>query len=208
MEEFVFAGGWCDAYETRLERRYATFRVALNLLVQFGGSRIVETGSLRVPGDWLGAGSSTLLFAEFVARQGGHLWTCDIDDGVIATAQAATAEYAARITYVWRDSVEFLTEFAGPIDLLYLDSWDCPPDGDASFAQAHNLRELTAAMPHLGPRSLVLIDDNRFDNGGKSRRSKAYLAAAGWLCLLDAYQSLWLCPDRTTTPFPPPGDAG
>jgi hypothetical protein len=34
-------------------------RVALNSLLQQGSRRIVETGSLRHPGNWLGDGGST-----------------------------------------------------------------------------------------------------------------------------------------------------
>jgi hypothetical protein len=206
MDEFVYAGGWFDHYRKRLGYRYPTFKVALNILLQQGGRNIVETGSLRNPTNWLGDGCSTLLLGEFAAAYGRHLWTCDIDESVIATAMRATAEFAASVTFICGDSVAFLGDFTGPIDLLYLDSFDCPPSGDATAAQQHNLRELMAAFPHLSSRAIVLLDDNLWSNGGKTCRSKEYLRDAGWLCLLDTAQSLWLNPSGLAlTCFTPVG---
>jgi predicted O-methyltransferase YrrM len=197
VQEFVYLDGWFDHYRLKLGERYPTFKVALNLLLQFGGKHIVETGTMRLPGNWYFDGCSTYLFAEFADRYGCHLWTCDLDERTIAQARAWTTTFDQRITYVCRDSIAFLSDFADTIDLLYLDSMDCPPEGDASAAQEHNLRELLAAMPHLSRRAIVLLDDNAYPNGGKSRLSKAYLRDAGWLCLLDSRQSLWLRPCET-----------
>ena len=199
MDDFVAAGGWFERYERLLGGRFVTFKLALNILRQQGGRRIVETGSLREPGAWLGDGCATYLFGEFAAAYGLHLWTCDIDPDVIETAKQVTAPFAAHITYVCADSVAFLESFPAPIDLLYLDSFDCPTDGDATAAQTHNLRELEAAFPHLNGGALVLLDDNRWANGGKTRRSKDFLHAAGWLCLYDADQSLWISSVGLTT---------
>jgi hypothetical protein len=190
--EFVYVGSWFDHYRLKLGARYDTFRVALNLLLQFGGRHIVETGSLRRPGNWYYDGCSTYLFGEFADHYGAHLWTCDLDERVIDIARGATAVFEPRITYVCRDSVTFLESFADTIDLLYLDSLDCPDDGDASIPQAHSLRELQAAIPNLSDRALVLLDDNAHANGGKTRQAKEFLLDAGWLCLLDSRQSLWL----------------
>jgi hypothetical protein len=201
----LYVDGWFEQYRLKLAERFCTAKVALNLFLQFGGRTIVETGSMRSPWNWYYEGCSTYLFGEFADRYGGHLWTCDVDERVIERARAATLPFESRITYVCRDSVEFLTDFAERIDLLYLDSMDCPPEGDATEAQQHNLRELTAALPHLSPRAIVLLDDNAFPNGGKTRLSKACLLEAGWLCLLDSRQSLWLkpCQDAGAKPLPP-----
>jgi predicted O-methyltransferase YrrM len=192
MKEFVYVEGWFDHYRLKLGERFCTFKVALNLLLQQGGKHIVESGSLRRPGNWYYDGCSTYLFGEFADRYGGHVWTCDADANVIAIARGATAAFESRMTYVCRDSVQFLSDFGDAIDLLYLDSLDCPDEGDASAAQQHNLRELLAAFPKLSHRGIVLLDDNALQNGGKTRLSKEYLRDAGWLCVLDSRQSLWL----------------
>jgi len=193
-DDFLFAGSWFDRYHQRVGRRFPTFKIALNVLISQGGHTIVETGSMRVVDNWRDDGCSTYLFGEFAARYGRHLWTCDLDPAVIDVAKSATLEFASHITYIEGDSISFLSRFAEPIALLYLDSFDCPTDGDASDAQQHNLNELIAASPHLSERAVVLLDDNLLANGGKTKRSKEYLLDLGWFCLFDFAQSVWLRP--------------
>lgn len=60
--------------------------------------------------------------------------------------------------------------------------------------QQHCLAELEAALSLLHSKSIVLIDDNRLPGGGKPRLAKRRLAELGWLCVLDAQQTLWLHP--------------
>ena len=201
MEEFIYFGGWFERYRARLGRRYETMKAALNLVLGHGGRNIVETGSLRDPTNWGGDGCSTLIFSEFAATYGMHLWTCDNDPRVIETAIQVTKSYSSSVTYVCSDSVGFLLHFDNPIDLLFLDSFDCSPTGDASAAQSHNLNELIAAFPQFGERGIVLLDDNHWENGGKTKRSKAYLRSAVWRCVMYSWQSLWIspCSRRNTT---------
>jgi len=62
-----------------------------------------------------------------------------------------------------------------------------------SPCQEHCLEELKAAWNYLNPGAIVLIDDNDLPGGGKPRLAKKYLADSGiFLCVLDAYQTLWL----------------
>ncbi|HZU13447.1 MAG TPA: class I SAM-dependent methyltransferase [Chloroflexota bacterium] len=192
--DFVAWNGMFDAtYRPLMKERWVTFKIALNLFLQRHGSVIVETGSERSIGHgWDGDGNSTYLFGEILARYGGRLWTCDINPEHTAVARRATEQFTSQITYVTDDSVHFLHAFDRPIDLLYLDSMDCPRDGDATIPQQHNLHELQAALPHLSPSAVILLDDNWYENGGKTRLSKRYLAERGWICLLDSHQSLWM----------------
>jgi hypothetical protein len=191
-DHFLFMRGWFDEhYRGQLGERFYTTKMALNWLLQREGTNIVETGSLREPGNWFGVGCATSLFGYFASMYGGHLWTCDISEEVIETAQRQTTRFRDNITYVCNDSVAFLNTFEGTIDLFYLDSMDCPPTGDATEAQQHNRRELQAALPKLSERALVLLDDNQFRNGGKTPFSKQYLLDNGWICLFDWHQSLW-----------------
>lgn len=193
MEFIAWDGPFDATYAPLMRERWPTFKIALNLYLQRGGKVIVETGSERSIGHgWDGDGNSTYLFGEVLARYGGRLWTCDINPDHTATARRATEQFASHITYVTDDSVHFLRDFDRPIDLLYLDSMDCPREGDATGPQEHNLREFRAALPHLAPGAAVLLDDNWYENGGKTRLTKRYLAAHGWICLLDSRQSLWV----------------
>lgn len=61
--------------------------------------------------------------------------------------------------------------------------------------QRHCLAELEAALSLLHSKSIVLIDDNRLPGGGKPRLAKRRLAELGWLCVLDAHQTLWMHPE-------------
>lgn len=182
-------------YQEKLGGRFPTMKIALNLFLQHHGKNIVETGTLRwVEGldhGWEGDGNATFIFGEVLKEFGGHLWTCDADPVAIAESREGTKPFAGHITYLTQDSVAFLDGFDQPIDLLYLDSLDCPREGDASAAQAHNLREMKAALPKLSQNAVVLIDDNGYPSGGKALQSKRYLAEHDWVCLYDAQQTLW-----------------
>lgn len=170
--------------------KYVTIKVALNILLQTGGQLIVETGTQRMKDD--PGGSSTTIFGAFCKRYGKRLITVDNNAKNLEVSKECTMEFKDHITYVLSDSVEFLQRFSEPIDLLYLDSLDCPVEGDATEAQEHSLRELKAAYKNLHKGSLLIIDDNNFPNGGKSRLAKYFLLRTKeWLCILDYAQTLW-----------------
>jgi hypothetical protein len=61
-------------------------------------------------------------------------------------------------------------------------------------AQEHCLNELKAAFASglVHGQTIIMIDDNQLPGGGKSRLAKDHLAAAGWTCLLDFQQSVWV----------------
>ena len=171
--------------------KYFTFKAALNLFLQNNGQIIVETGTQRLKDD--PGGGSTTLFGAFCKRYRKRLFTVDINPLNLKVSMDVTKEFKDYITYVLKDSVKFLTNFEREIDLLYLDSLDCPwPPAPAREAQLHNLNEVKAAYDKLHKGSILLIDDNNFANGGKSRLSKRFLLETGdWRCILDHGQTLW-----------------
>ena len=174
-----------------LGMRLGTFQKALDLFLQNGGSTIVETGTLR-NSDTDAEGHSTLVLGEFCKIHGKRMWTVDIDPKNIEVARQATGDFKEYITYCVSDSVEFLKSFDQKIDLLYLDSMDCNPEGDATLSQTHNPNELKAAWDKLSRKAIILIDDSNHKNGGKSLLSKRFLAENGCVSILDEYQTLWL----------------
>ena len=196
MDDFLFIeNDWLYERYSHLEfvksPKYLTFKAALNLFLQNNGKIIVETGTMRVKDD--PSGCSTLLFGAFCKRYGKKLYTVDNNPQHIEISKQETREFRNYITYVMSDSVEFLSKFKEPIDLLYLDSMDCPVEGDATAAQQHQLNEIKAAYPNLHLGSIVLLDDNDFPNGGKTMFAKRYLLGTGyWNCILDHGQSLWI----------------
>lgn len=180
-----------NLFKFSLGDRYPTTRVALNLLSALDTHYIVETGCMRTQGSIL-EGNSTLVFGYFCKIYGGHLTTIDISADNLALCKNATEKYNAYITYVEGNSIEMLAKGYNMIDLLYLDSMDCPVSGDASTAQQHQLEELMQANHMLHDRSIVLLDDSAFANGGKTFLSKQWLEDNGWICVLEMYQSLWV----------------
>jgi len=130
MKDLVYYYNEMDKlYRSKSDERWISFRIAMNLYVQHGGKRIVETGCARLQNDW-GAGLSTLLLGDLCRRvnNGSHLWTVDISGTNIETCKKITEAYSDFVTYTVGDSVQFLADLnvGGPIDLLYLDSYDYP----------------------------------------------------------------------------------
>lgn len=198
FEEFMFVENdwlykqYCSRLDFVKSAKYLTFKAALNLFLQNSGELMVETGTQRVIDD--PGGGSTTLFGAFCQRYKKRLITVDNDPKHMEISKQATQEFKDYITYVLMDSVRFLLGFNEPIDLLYLDSLDCPlPPADATEAQMHNLNEVKAAYKNLHVGSIILMDDNDFENGGKSRLSKRFLLKSGeWNCILDHGQTLWV----------------
>lgn len=176
--------------------RSASTRLALDLLLEKGGSIIVETGTTRMKEDW-GGGMFTLVAGDFCKNNTQfHLFTVDIDHEAIETCAEVTKEFNTFITYVVSDSVNFLKKFDQKIDLLYLDSMDCPQYDDPESlnlikSQLHQLREFETAIAKLADRAIILLDDNGFDNGGKTRLTKMFLKDRGYHEVMSGKQSLW-----------------
>lgn len=192
MDDFLEHNSWFDlCFRRKLSGRYPTFRAALNLLYQLPSHRIVETGTIRRVRDY-SAGYSTYIFGEFARRHGGKVTTIDSNPANIQLCKRVTADFAAWIEYVADDSLQALSRIEENIDLIYLDSLDTPKKGDASSAQLHNLKEFKLVEPRLHQNSIVLLDDNDFANGGKSRMTKQYLRERGWRVLFNLKQSLWI----------------
>lgn len=223
MKDFLFSKSWFDEkYEKLGHHRHNTFKVALNLFLQYGGSNIVETGCTSHL-DW-GSGQSTIILAEFCKKYGGTLDTVDLSESNIEKCKKLTSNYAEQIRYHVNDSVKFLKDFQYKIDLLYLDSYDYPYGelldvyggkvdinkaisildnmSEDDIVKLHNniifgsqnhcINELMAALPRTHDKTLILIDDCKLAGGGKGRIAKDWLLKNNYLCLLDQYQSLWI----------------
>jgi len=180
-----------DKYEHKLQGRYPTMRMALNILHQKESEpTIVETGCMRGFQDW-GAGMSTYLFAEFVSKFGGYFHSVDIDQFNIDIAEYACQGLPLH-SHVG-DSVEYLRMHQDPIDLLYLDSFDMGNTAQrAKEASAHQLKEIEIAYPKLRATALILLDDTNFIGMGKAGLSRAFLKEKGCIELYNYQQSLWL----------------
>jgi hypothetical protein len=187
---------WFTETFTSSGARFKSFHDALQLFVEREGKTIVETGTTRMVDDW-GAGMSTVIFADVCKHYGGHIWTVDIEPKNMDCCREITHLFKPQIDYVVSDSLTFLRSWTIPIDLLYLDSMDCPlvdnpDDPELIKSQGHQLQELTIAFPMLHDKSIVLLDDVSFANGGKGKLSRKFLAELGWTELIFSQQSLWV----------------
>lgn len=182
------------AFGHRLAFRHSTFKDALRLVARAGWADpvLAEVGSFR---SWA-QGGSTGVFARFCRHHGGRVVSVDrrVEPARLA-ARALPPEDMARVTFLVGDAVAELGAVGGPVALLYLDGAG-PEDpttvGDSyqrdQAAQWTGLRDLL-----VPGRSVVLLDDDR---GGtprsKARLTRPLLGAAGWRCVVDEYQSVWV----------------
>ena len=188
---------WISQYR-ELDGRYETMSRALELLSRKSSHRIVETGTMRMKNDW-GAGMSTYIFGSFCETFNGHIYTVDISQNNMDVCKEETERFSEYIDYIVADSLAFLNMFNKKIDLLYLDSVDCPieikdekDEADLRFAQNHQLQEITLGLPKMTDDGIVLLDDVGFSHGGKGKLSREYLTDMGWKELICQQQSLWI----------------
>lgn len=178
-------------YKNKSGNRFESFRLALTMLYETTDHPyIIETGCLRLENDF-GAGYSTYIFAECINIFGGKLVTVDITPSHMETCKLLTKSFQVNVTYIVDDSLKILKNYSDRIDLLYLDSYDCPIEGDASESQKHNLNEFILAENKLHDKSLILIDDVDFSNGGKARMTHDYLKKNNYKLIYQQQQSLW-----------------
>jgi hypothetical protein len=133
----------------------ASLRAAARLFNQLGGETIVEIGS-GLHGDQ--AGNSLLNWVHRTAAR--RIVAVDTDAARIREVKSATAANP-QVEAVVADGVEYLEQFPGAIDLLYLDYWLPDPEGAVSgLGRAEGYLDAYRAARHKMNRpSLLLIDD-------------------------------------------------
>jgi SAM-dependent methyltransferase len=189
-----------DLFATRFQadlgntKRWAAFKVIADELYALRRPvGIVETGCLRLVGNWAGDGQSTAVWDWLLGRLGGYGHSYDISAESVAAARSAV-----RLMQVHQqDSVEALQTFASAstIDLLYLDSFDWSADSTASAE--HHLKELQAIYDRLRPGCLIAIDDCFSDLQGKHTLAKDWLASLGIQPVTKGYITVWRKPIAT-----------
>jgi len=154
---------------------------------------IIETGTLRSPGNWKD-GNSGFLFAEFAKTYGGFVRSVDIDQTAVDTAnnfvESKYYKSYCSDSVAWLDSLNDLES----VDLFYLDSMDVKFRKDQKSAE-HHLKEFKVIEPHLTPNTIVAIDDNSFlldgTRAGKGRMVVEYLDSKGIKPIFDDYQIVY-----------------
>lgn len=165
-----------------------------HLLSQPAPYHIIETGTMRRPGNWKD-GCSAQLFTEFVDAYGGTVRSVDIDPQACDASRSALR--SDRFSVACSDSVSWLRlqPDLDQVKLFYLDSYDVRWDNDAPSAQ-HHLGEFLVIEPMLAPGAMVAIDDNarRITDGGRTGKGRMiveYLAAKNVHPVHDAHQIIY-----------------
>ena len=132
-----------------------SLKTAASIFNRINGKIIVEIGS-GVQGNT--SGNSVLIWAAKTDAE--RIITLDLDQEQIDSVKAATANYK-QVEAVLADGIEYVKNFDGKIDLLYLDFWT--PDDPGALrgsgrAEAY-LKAYNAAKPNLSENGLILIDD-------------------------------------------------
>lgn len=173
-----------NAWETEFKpllgktKRWEGFSLIVEDLLARPKPVIIETGTLREPGNWAGDGQSTLVWQWVMERKPGLAISVDWD----TEASKRASEMCPNVHVVAQDSISFLRGFLPySIDLLYLDSMENP---------MHQMGELAAIWDRLPSGCLIASDDSPT----KGVLTAAVLKGIGVPCLLESYISVWQKP--------------
>ena len=185
-------GVLADGFYNRAVGFDIIFRLLLNQ--KQSNFNIIETGTLRTPGNWMD-GQSARLFTEFVELYDGQVRSVDID--LMACEAARDTIVSNKFSVAHSDSVAWLQQQTDleQVDLFYLDSYDVDWNDDTASAE-HHLNEFSTIEPFVRPGLVLVIDDNsRWVNNhrrtGKGRRVVEYLETQGHLPIYDEYQIIF-----------------
>ena len=192
-----FAEQFRRHFQPRLGKRADGFAALFEALTA-GPPRplIIETGCLRIAGNWEGDGQSSFMFDALTRAMGGAFFSIDVLAESIETARRACS---SAVNLICNDSVAALYTLSqlmrGPAALVYLDSYDVDADNPMPSAIHHAL-ELAAARPLLGPGTLVCVDDYGVGRqpGGKGLILDRFFANIRARVLYSGYQRIWLVP--------------
>lgn len=181
-------------FKPRLGKRAGGFGVLFATLAErHPRPLIIETGCMRIPGNWEGDGQSTFMFDAFVRAKGGHLFSIDVLPESIDTARRACSSAA---NLICNDSVAALYALSellpGPAALVYLDSYDLDT-ADPFPSAVHHALELAAIRPLIGPGTLVCVDDYGVGSqeGGKGMIVDKFFSSIRAEVLFSGYQRIW-----------------
>jgi len=186
-----FAAQFAEHFRPRLGKRADGF-AAIFAALPPRDLLIVETGCMRMPGNWDGDGQSTFMFDALARERHGLFFSVDITPEAIDTARRACS---SATNLILNDSVATLHALGravpAPASLLYLDSYDVTLDNPLPSAIHHAL-ELMAARTLLGPGTIVCVDDYGFgESGGKGMILDMFFSTVRAEVVYAGYQKVW-----------------
>ena len=169
-------------------QRRGTFCRVAKAAIEAKLKNIVETGCYRgIDYD----GQSTKVWALLAKETGGHVTAIDLSADSIARASVLLGnEFNPFVTLIHANSLDALKNITEPIDVLYLDSYD-HNDANPEPCQLHQLEEAKIAIPRMAEKSIILLDDAEFKDGGKVKLSGPFIEQSGFKCVTREYQNLY-----------------
>ena len=180
-------------FKPRLAQRADGFTALFNALLRPRRELIMlETGCMRIPGNWEGDGQSTFMFDALARDSEGFFFSIDINLESIDTARRACS---SATNLICNDSIAALHALSRVLpmkaSLLYLDLYDVDIANPLPSAIHHAL-ELAAASPLIGPGTIVCVDDFGIgSDGGKGMILDRFFARTRAQVLHCGYQKVW-----------------
>lgn len=172
-------------------RRLEPFRFLISHLSALNRPiMIVETGTARERGNWMGDGQSTLIWDWLLGELHGQAYSVDLNSEAVEIARSQVS----RVKCVCEDSQKFLRSFldADQIDLLYLDAYDW---GDSRrgniLSELHHIGELAAIYERLPTGCLIAVDDCHGIDQGKHVLVQEFFNRLGMEPLHRGYITIW-----------------
>jgi hypothetical protein len=181
-----------DAFTDKLgdTPRWAGFAYIVHDQLQRERVGIIETGTSRKPGDWVGDGNATQVWDWLVARKGGYGVSVDVEMAAVEGAQ----KLCPNIQCICQDSVTFLRGYISfSPTLVYLDSRDLVPGAEVTSCM-HQVAELAAIWERLPSGCLIASDDSHNADQGKPALTRRLLHILGIQPELDSYIVVWRKP--------------
>lgn len=191
--ELSFDEQYRQYFRPKLGKRTDGFDVLFPSLLELGRSLlVVETGCLRIPGNWEGDGQSTFMFDALIRACGGVFLSIDATNESVDSARKACSSATQVIENDSISALHALTQIVSrQIDLLYLDSFDLDLKNPTPSAIHHAL-ELTAARPLIDSGTVICVDDFAVgSSGGKGMIVDRFLGAIRAKVLYSGYQKIW-----------------
>ncbi|WP_087651565.1 hypothetical protein [Acetobacter pasteurianus] len=192
--QYPFFTGFEKLIIPKLGERAKGFSTLFHRLNACSNPLIIETGCLRVPGNWEGDGQSTFLFDWYAREKYGHVLTIDINPDSIDSARRACSSVTSTILNDSISALDMLSKILDrPASLLYFDSFDLDLENPMPSA-IHHAMEMMAARRLIGSGTLICVDDFSLPNqkqGGKGLIVDQFLATVNAKVLYEGYQKIW-----------------
>jgi hypothetical protein len=162
----MFLNEYCKAkplFEFGGYKRQDSMLCAVNLLNDIKSPVIVEIGQTNNEYTYGDQGYSTPFLTWYINRKpGGKFYSLDSNDNILTLRKIFKKhDLHNENTYIIRrDGIEFLKDYEGKIDLLYLDAWDYIGNDETKVLSIRkHLEAFLIAEDKLADKAVIVIDD-------------------------------------------------